>query len=99
MMSTVYQMESPNGRPMRKSEDEVPFGPEINFHPSESTLIDVHESQSRDLQTAHRETLWNIIYRSIRVVVFSNRLNLLMPFGPVAILVEKLTGHHVSCSS
>jgi len=34
--------------------------------------------------------------RSIKIVVFSNKLNLLMPFGPVAILVHNLTGHHVS---
>ncbi|KAL3008318.1 hypothetical protein AAZX31_07G025300 [Glycine max] len=34
-----------------------------------------------------------MIYRSIQVVVFSNKLNLLMPFGPLAILVQKLTGH------
>lgn len=86
---------------MLKSEDEVPFGPHINFHQSESTMMDVHESPSGDLPTAHHETLslGSIIYRSIRLVVFSNRLNLLMPFGPLAILVEKLTGHHVSCSS
>lgn len=32
--------------------------------------------------------------RSIKIVVFSNKLNLLMPFGPVAILVHNLTGHH-----
>lgn len=84
---------------MHKSEDQVPFGPEITFHQSESTPVDVHGSHSRELQAAHNETLGGIIYRSIRVVVFSNRLNLLMPFGPVAILVEKLTAHHVSCTS
>ncbi|KAE8706578.1 Vacuolar cation/proton exchanger 2 [Hibiscus syriacus] len=33
----------------------------------------------------------NRIYRSIKTVVFSNKLNLLMPFGPLAILVHKLT--------
>lgn len=32
--------------------------------------------------------------RSIKIVVFSSKLNLLMPFGPVAILVHKMTGHH-----
>ncbi|XP_039030168.1 vacuolar cation/proton exchanger 5-like isoform X2 [Hibiscus syriacus] len=33
----------------------------------------------------------NRIYQSIKTVVFSNKLNLLMPFGPLAILVHKLT--------
>ncbi|KAE9598577.1 putative calcium/proton exchanger [Lupinus albus] len=79
---------------MHKSEDEVPFGREIAFHQSESTVVDVHGSHSRVLQAAHNETLAAIIYRSIQVVVFSNRFNLLIPFGPLAILVEKLTDHH-----
>lgn len=36
------------------------------------------------------------VYRSIKTVVLSNKLNLLMPFGPLAILVHKLTAHNVS---
>lgn len=40
--------------------------------------------------------LQNGVYRSIKTVVFSNKLNLLMPFGPLAIMVHKLTGHKVS---
>ncbi|XP_040990614.1 vacuolar cation/proton exchanger 5-like isoform X2 [Juglans microcarpa x Juglans regia] len=35
-----------------------------------------------------------LVYKSIKTVVFSSKLNLLIPFGPLAILVEKLTGHH-----
>lgn len=34
---------------------------------------------------------------SIKTVIFSNKLNLLMPFGPLAIMVHNLTGHKVSC--
>ncbi|XP_019431108.1 PREDICTED: vacuolar cation/proton exchanger 5-like isoform X2 [Lupinus angustifolius] len=87
-------MNSPNVRAMHKSEDEIPFGREIAFHLSESTALDVHGSHSRVLQASSNETLLAIIYRSIQVVVFSNRFNLLIPFGPLAILVEKLTDHH-----
>nr|POE60478.1 vacuolar cation/proton exchanger 5 [Quercus suber] len=36
-------------------------------------------------------TLINVVYKSIRTVVFSNKLNLLLPFGPAAILVRELT--------
>ncbi|KAF1894748.1 hypothetical protein Lal_00021041 [Lupinus albus] len=93
-LSRTCKMNSPNARAMHKSEDEVPFGREIAFHQSESTVVDVHGSHSRVLQAAHNETLAAIIYRSIQVVVFSNRFNLLIPFGPLAILVEKLTDHH-----
>ncbi|KAK7305302.1 hypothetical protein VNO77_43206 [Canavalia gladiata] len=88
-LSETCKMGSPNERPIHKSDDEVPFGSEINFHHSESILVDVHGSHSEE-----SETLGGIICRSIQVVIFSNRLNLLMPFGPLAILVQKLTGHH-----
>uniref|UniRef100_A0A7N0VM48 Sodium/calcium exchanger membrane region domain-containing protein n=1 Tax=Kalanchoe fedtschenkoi TaxID=63787 RepID=A0A7N0VM48_KALFE len=37
--------------------------------------------------------LKNVVYSSIKIVVFSTKLNLLMPFGPLAILVHNLTGH------
>ncbi|XP_070673677.1 vacuolar cation/proton exchanger 3-like isoform X5 [Malus domestica] len=36
----------------------------------------------------------NSVVDSIRIVVFSTKINLLMPFGPLAIVVDKLTGHH-----
>lgn len=92
-LSETCKMGSPNGRAMHKSDDEVPFDSEINFHLSESVLVDVNGSHSGESLTAHRETFVGIVYRSIQVVVFSNKLNLLMPFGPIAILVQKLTGH------
>ncbi|CAN1857046.1 Vacuolar cation/proton exchanger 2 [Linum perenne] len=34
------------------------------------------------------------VYRSIVIVVFSNKLNLLMPFGPLAILLHELEAHN-----
>ncbi|KAI3457043.1 hypothetical protein Pfo_013706 [Paulownia fortunei] len=34
------------------------------------------------------------IFHSIKIVLFSNKLNLLVPCGPLAILVDKLTNHH-----
>lgn len=35
-------------------------------------------------------------YKSVKIVIFSNKLNFLLPFGPLAILVDKLSGHNVS---
>jgi len=88
-------MGTPNGRAMLKSDDEIPFDSEINYHQSESSLVEVHGSHSGE----SHETLAGIVFRSIQVVIFSNKLNLLMPFGPLAILVQKLTAHLVSWSS
>lgn len=36
----------------------------------------------------------NSVLKSIKIVIFSTKLNLLMPFGPLAILVHKLSGHN-----
>lgn len=36
------------------------------------------------------------VVNSIRVVFFSNKLNLLAPFGPLAVVVDVSTRHHVS---
>ncbi|KAJ6297670.1 hypothetical protein OIU76_018891 [Salix suchowensis] len=39
--------------------------------------------------------MWrNVVYKSIKIVIFSNKLNLLIPFGPLAIVVHILTGHN-----
>lgn len=40
----------------------------------------------------------NRVFGSIKIVVFSAKINLLMPFGPLAIIVSTLSGHHVSLS-
>ncbi|KAL6135080.1 hypothetical protein ACLB2K_067308 [Fragaria x ananassa] len=42
----------------------------------------------------YRRVMKNTVVNSIRTVVFSSRLNLLMPFGPLAIVVDKVTSHH-----
>lgn len=42
------------------------------------------------------KSISNIVIHSIKVVFFSDKINLLVPFGPLAILVDKLTNHHVS---
>ncbi|XP_065873745.1 vacuolar cation/proton exchanger 3-like [Euphorbia lathyris] len=36
----------------------------------------------------------NSVFGSIKIVVFSAKINLLMPFGPLAILVDRVTGNH-----
>ena len=84
---------------MHKSDDEVSFGSEIiNFNQPESIdLLEIHGSHYGESRTVHHEAMAGMIYRSIRVVLLSSKLNLLMPFGPLAILVQILTGHHVSC--
>uniref|UniRef100_A0A7N2R8I6 Vacuolar cation/proton exchanger n=1 Tax=Quercus lobata TaxID=97700 RepID=A0A7N2R8I6_QUELO len=54
-----------------------------------------HHSESGSSSGGSRvssiKTLIYVVYKSIRTVVFSNKLNLLLPFGLAAILVQELT--------
>ncbi|GMY30770.1 vacuolar cation/proton exchanger 5-like [Fagus crenata] len=65
-------------------------------------LHPIHTAESGSLSGAQASsivTLIYVVYTSIKTVVFSNKLNLLIPFGPAAILVQKLTDQSMSCSS
>ncbi|GMY30763.1 vacuolar cation/proton exchanger 5-like [Fagus crenata] len=42
-------------------------------------------------RTSSIVTLFYVVYTSIKTLIFSNKLNLMIPFGPAAILVQKLT--------
>ena len=56
-------------------------------------------SSSGGSRVSSIKTLIYVVYKSIRTVVFCTKLNLLLPFGPAAILVQELTDQSVSCSS
>jgi Ca2+:H+ antiporter len=94
-------MGSLNGKSVHEFMDKSHFSPEVDakkFHPTYTAEIG---SCSEGVQTSRNImfTLRNVVCENIKKVVFSSKLNLLMPFGPLAILVEKLTGHRVSGSS
>lgn len=54
---------------------------------------------SQGSQASGNKVLKDILCRSIKTVVFSNKLNLLIPFGPLAILINNLTGSLVRSRS
>ena len=64
----------------------------------QSTDSNEHVSLSGSLRVCGNKMKRNSVYKSIKTVVFSNKLNLLIPFGPLAILVHKMTAHNVSFS-
>ncbi|OVA19707.1 Sodium/calcium exchanger membrane region [Macleaya cordata] len=45
-------------------------------------------------QVCSIKCMGSTVFSSLKIVVFSTKLNLLMPFGPLAILIHYLTGHH-----
>lgn len=75
------------------------LSPETEAQKSQPIQASGEGSFSGGLQASGDKMWRNVVYRSIRTVVFSNKLNMLMPFGPLAIFVHIFTGHNVSCNS
>lgn len=44
----------------------------------------------------YKQHMRNSVIDSIKIVIFSAKINILMPLGPLAILVDKMCGSHVS---
>lgn len=43
-----------------------------------------------------RKFKWSRVMTSIKIAILSDKINLLIPCGPLSILVDHLTKHHVS---
>ncbi|XP_050246165.1 vacuolar cation/proton exchanger 3-like [Quercus robur] len=86
------EMGALNGESVHELDDESPYSLEKETCKLRSPKIE-HGSSSGNSQASINVMLWNV-YKSIKIVVFSNKLNLLIPFGPIAIIVKKLNGGH-----
>ncbi|XP_006474787.1 vacuolar cation/proton exchanger 5 isoform X1 [Citrus sinensis] len=91
--SNLEQMGSLDDRSMHEFEDESLFTPEAESEKIQRVHGLQNGSVSGDFPSSGNKILQNSVCRSIKTVVFSNKLNLLMPFGPLAIMVHNLTGH------
>lgn len=87
------EMGSLDDRSMHELEDESLFTPEAESEKIQRVHGLQNGSVSGDFPYSGNKILQNSVCRSIKTVVFSNKLNLLMPFGPLAIMVHNLTGH------
>ncbi|BFG33630.1 hypothetical protein CerSpe_199040 [Prunus speciosa] len=92
-IQSQLEMESLDNSSIHEFEDESLFPPEAEAQKTHSIQAVGECSFSRGSQ-ANGDKVWRNICRSIKTVVFSTKLNLLMPFGPLAIFVYKLTGHN-----
>ncbi|KAH9804475.1 vacuolar cation/proton exchanger 5 [Citrus sinensis] len=91
--SNLEQMGSLGDRSMHEFEDDSLFTPEAESEKIQRVHGLQNGSVSGDFPSSGNKILQNSVCRSIKTVVFSNKLNLLMPFGPLAIMVHNLTGH------
>ncbi|KAF5461247.1 hypothetical protein F2P56_021059 [Juglans regia] len=93
-MKSQLEMGSLDSKSIHEFNEKSPFSPEIDsqklhpMHAAKSESCSVGSQADRNLMSR------TLVYKSIKTVVFSSKLNLLIPFGPLAILVEKLAGHH-----
>ncbi|KAI3708202.1 hypothetical protein L2E82_37348 [Cichorium intybus] len=54
------------------------------------------KSSSEDFGTNY---IWRIVFASIKTAFFSDKINFLLPCGPLAMLVDQLTQHHITVGS
>ncbi|XP_044491050.1 vacuolar cation/proton exchanger 5-like isoform X2 [Mangifera indica] len=92
-MQSNVKMNSLDDRSMSELEEESLLTPEAESGKPKPVLGLENGHTFRVSPSFGYKNLWNGVYKSIKTVVFSNKLNLLMPFGPLAIMVHKMTGH------
>ncbi|KAG2678322.1 hypothetical protein I3760_12G138600 [Carya illinoinensis] len=93
-MKSQLEMGSLDSESIHEFNEKSPSSPEIDSQKFHRLHTAKSESCSGASQAGNSLTSRTLVYKSIKTVVFSSKLNLLIPFGPLAILVEKLTGHH-----
>ncbi|XWS51673.1 hypothetical protein CRYUN_Cryun11dG0003500 [Craigia yunnanensis] len=86
------EMESLDDRSM----DVLDESPERDAQQRQRHFVNAVKQQalSVGLSDGGRKTIGNSIYKSIKIVILSKKFNLLIPFGPLAILVQKRTGQN-----
>ncbi|XP_057991945.1 vacuolar cation/proton exchanger 5 isoform X2 [Hevea brasiliensis] len=79
---------------VREFKDESVFSPEPGTQKMQPSHIGDCGSVSGSFQAGGRKKWSSGVYKSIKTVLLSNKLNLLMPFGPLAIIIHQLSGHN-----
>ncbi|XP_055823744.1 vacuolar cation/proton exchanger 3-like [Solanum dulcamara] len=89
------EMGSLEGRAVLQLEDENRVDSKHNdrrtFSMDATPQISVFNTDTDDISC---KCMWNNILRQMHIVLFSKKLNLLIPCGPLAMLVDMLTDHH-----
>ncbi|XP_043689562.1 vacuolar cation/proton exchanger 3 [Telopea speciosissima] len=88
------QMESLDERSVLEFEDATLVSPASLEKRAHSLGATQHASFSGGPQVYSVGSIGDRVFRSLKIVVFKPKINLLMPFGPLAVIVHSLTGHH-----
>ena len=68
----------------------------LEDHESQSSWVSTKRNMLSLKGVSDRKYIWSIMITSIKIAFFSDKINLLIPFGPLAMVVYKLTNQHVS---
>ncbi|KAI5662122.1 hypothetical protein M9H77_21445 [Catharanthus roseus] len=89
------EMGALEGRSVLELEDENLISPRrIDIKTSSHEVTPRRSFHDPGLEVLGCKFLLKKALKSIRIVLLSDKLNLLVPFGPLAILVENFTSHH-----
>ncbi|XP_057983511.1 vacuolar cation/proton exchanger 5-like [Malania oleifera] len=91
--SRLIQMGTLDDKSMHEFEEENLFSPQTSAHKTNSLHATQHGSPSGGSQVSNVKFSRNSVCSSLKIVIFSNKLNLLLPFGPLAVLVHSFSGH------
>ncbi|XP_071715044.1 vacuolar cation/proton exchanger 3-like [Rutidosis leptorrhynchoides] len=80
------EMGSPEGKPVIESHD-ASYSGSVSVKRNMLSIDGV-------LEILGRRVIWNRVMISIKIAILSDKINLLIPCGPLAILVDHLTDHH-----
>ncbi|KAB2610911.1 vacuolar cation/proton exchanger 2-like [Pyrus ussuriensis x Pyrus communis] len=89
-------MVSINGKTDLESDEEIPFNSSAATSKVEALDFEMIHLRSRaDLANSwFSRHMWIRVPRSIYIVLFKAKINMLLPFGPLAILLHYITGKH-----
>lgn len=67
---------------------------EPQAHESQTSWVSTKRNMLSLKGVSDRKYIWSTVITSIKIAFFSDKINLLIPFGPLAMLVYKLTSQH-----
>lgn len=84
---------------VNEAEHKSLFRREIDSPQRKAASLMEQGSLSASFRERMSKTPKNTVLQSFKIVILSNKLNLLLPFGPLAILLHYLTDNKVSSCS
>lgn len=90
-------MGSLDGRAVIEFEDESLVSPAAaSISTNKHSFHEITHISAATSAKSYKQHMRNSVIDSIKIVIFSAKINILMPLGPLAILVDKMSGSHVS---